>query len=208
MRFVADDNYVNITGRTLFYDGVRYMNYSCSSIEFLFTGNRVEAEFWTNSCMLEGSRKAWIAVFVDEGQEPLKRIAVDHEGTYLLYEEKMDTGTVFKERKLTLVKYSEVAYGKVGIKSIIIDGELPPIPTSKRERRIEYIGDSITCGYGSEGVWNQEEFDTSTENPWEGYAAITARSLNADYHLVSWSGIGVISNYTEEDVANDEWLML
>ena len=54
---------------------------------------------------------------------------------------------------------------------------------------------------------NKDVFNTTQENPWEAYAAKTARHFNADFNCVSWSGIGVISSWTEEDVPNTEWLM-
>ncbi|HCW52313.1 MAG TPA: GDSL family lipase [Clostridium sp.] len=102
---------------------------------------------------------------------------------------------------------SESAFAKLGIKSIQIYDfkEIKKVENSKR--RIEFIGDSITCGYGNEGKLDVDQFNTTQENPWMAYASKTARKLAADYNLVSWSGIGIISSYTEENVPNDELLM-
>lgn len=203
MKFTAEDNYVNTVGRTLMYDGIRYMNYSCSSIEFIFTGRKAEAVLWTDSQTLEDIYAAWVAVFVDGGEQPSIRFSLNkEEDTYLLYESETE-----KETRIRLVKYSEVAFGRVGIKEIIIDSGNAPRPSAKKARRLEFIGDSITCGYGNEGVWNVDGFNTAQENPWEAYAAVTARALDADYHLISWSGIGIISNWTDQEVPNDAWLM-
>lgn len=203
MKFTAEDKYVNTIGRTLFYDGIRYMNYSCSAIEFIFTGTKAEAVLFTDKQKLEDIYAAYVAVFVDDEAEPSRRFSLDaEENTYLLYE-----GLLVKQTKIRLVKYSEVAFGRVGIKEIIIDSSDPPMPSAKKARKLEFIGDSITCGYGNEGVWNVDSFNTAQENPWEAYAAITARALNADYHLICWSGIGIISNWTDQDVPNDGWLM-
>jgi lysophospholipase L1-like esterase len=146
--------------------------------------------------------KAWVAVFIDGEEKPIKRFPLEkEEDTYVLYE-----GTAKKEVLIKLVKYSEAAFGKVGIKSITVDGEILP-PAVKEMRKLEFIGDSITCGYGNEGKWNVDVFNTTQENPWEAYAARAARALHADYHLISWSGIGIISNWTDQDVPNDSWLM-
>ena len=65
----------------------------------------------------------------------------------------------------------------------------------------------MTCGYGIEGVWNKDTFNTRQENPWEAYAAKTARYFDADFNCVSWSGIGIISSWTDSDTPNTEWLM-
>lgn len=203
MKFIADENNVNVIGRSLMYDDIRYLGYSCSAIEFVFTGTKAEAVLWTDSPRLEEVNVACVAVFVNAEAVPSRRFTLTkEEDTYLLYE-----GTKEKETKIRLVKYNEVAFGKVGIKSIIIDGAQALKPTAKRQRKLEFIGDSITCGYGNEGVCQVDDFKTSQENPWEAYAATTARALNADYHLISWSGIGIISNYTVEDVPDESWLM-
>jgi lysophospholipase L1-like esterase len=198
----GDDSHVRVIGRTLRYQDITYIDYSCSAIEFLFTGTRAEAVLWSDGSSFESIHRAVVAVFVDEEETPSKRLVLDkEEDTYLLYQ-----GTKAKETKIRLVKYSEVAFGRVGIKGIITDGT-KPVPTQAGIRKLEFIGDSITCGYGIEGVLNVDTFTTAQENPWEAYAATTARALNADYHLISWSGIGIISNYTEEEIPNDSWLM-
>lgn len=202
MKYIADEQYVKVLGRTLFYNNIRYMNYSCSGLEFVFTGTKAEAVLWSDSPSMEAIYKAWVAVFVNDEEQPSRRFALEkEEDTYLLYE-----GTEAKETKIRLVKYSEDAFGRVGVKSLILEGSEPK-PTAKKKRKLEFIGDSITCGYGNEGVWMVDVFNTTQENPWEAYAATTSRALEADYHLISWSGIGIISNYTEEEVPNDPWLM-
>lgn len=203
MEFYADDSNVNVIGRSLMMNNTRYLGYSCSAIEFEFTGTKVEADIWTDSDTLETELKAWVAVFVNDEELPVKRFSLEKNGIYLLYE-----GAKPQTTKIRLVKYSEAAFGKIGIRSIRIDSDQPPRPTKKKSRRIEFIGNSITCGYGNEGIWNVDTFQTSQENPWEAYAALTARKLEADYQLVCWSGIGIISNYTEQEVPNTtEWLM-
>lgn len=67
----------------------------------------------------------------------------------------------------------------------------PPLPT----RRLEFIGDSITCGYGNEGPDMNCGFTPDTENHYITYAALTARALGAEVSTVAWSGKGVVCNY-------------
>ena len=67
------------------------------------------------------------------------------------------------------------------------------------ERRIEFVGDSITCGFGIEGRSADEKFRTSTENPLINYASLTANELGAEYQLISWTSIGVYSNSVKDD---------
>ena len=62
-------------------------------------------------------------------------------------------------------------------------------------RKIEFIGNSITCGYGNEGVRKEEHFEYETENHYYSYASIAARSLDAQHWVVARSGIGAYRNY-------------
>lgn len=203
MEFIAEESKVRVLGRTLFRNGIRYLGYSCSSIEFIFTGKKAEALLWCNSSMFMENLKAWVAVFIDDEETPSKHFCLEEDhSTYLLYE-----GIEVKETKIRLVKYSEAAFGKVGIVKLMIDSDQPPIPSPKRMHRLEFIGDSITCGYGIEGRLEVDSFRTEQENPWDAYAARTARRLEADYQMVCWSGIGIVSNWTDKDSPNEELLM-
>lgn len=201
--FQAKEDYVKVIGRTLMKDGIRYLGYSCSAIEFEFTGLKVEAVLYTNSPLPMEEHKAWAAVFINDNEIPEKRFQLNkEEATYILYE-----GEQSKKTKIRLVKYSEAFTGMIGIKSILIDSEKAPTPTAYLPRKIEFIGDSITCGFGDEGICDVDDFTSAKENAWEAYAAKTARALDADYHLISWSGIGILSNHTEKEEPNEEWLM-
>lgn len=62
-------------------------------------------------------------------------------------------------------------------------------------RKLEFIGNSITCGYGNEGEDQDCKFSCATENAWEAFPAITARNLQAEFSSVCYSGRGVIQNY-------------
>ena len=63
------------------------------------------------------------------------------------------------------------------------------------DRKLEFIGNSITCGYGNEGLNPNEHFDYATENHYYSYASLTARALNAQHWVVARSGIGAYRNY-------------
>ena len=63
-------------------------------------------------------------------------------------------------------------------------------------RRIEFIGNSITCGFGVEATEEKEPFSNETENHYYTYAAQTARALNAQHLVVARSGIGIYRNYS------------
>lgn len=63
------------------------------------------------------------------------------------------------------------------------------------ERRIEFIGDSLTCGYGIEGPNATCDFSGPTESAYSTYAWQASRELDAAAHLICYSGKGVHQNY-------------
>lgn len=98
--------------------------------------------------------------------------------------------------RIQIYKRTEGNQGIGVFKGIMLseNGELVPwkdIPT----RKIEFIGNSITCGYGTEGLAKTERWRPATENNYKSYAPIMARAFNADYHIVAHSGLGVVRNY-------------
>ena len=82
--------------------------------------------------------------------------------------------------------------------------EAPAFPS----RKIEFIGNSITCGYGNEGLNKFEHFDYATENHYYSYASIAARQLEAQHWVVARSGIGAYRNYDGPKTGNPESCML
>ena len=81
--------------------------------------------------------------------------------------------------------------------------EAPPFPS----RKIEFIGNSITCGYGNEGLCKEEHFDYATENHYYSYASIAARHLEAQHWVVARSGIGAYRNYGEPKTGSPDSCM-
>ena len=78
--------------------------------------------------------------------------------------------------------------------------EAPALPT----RKIEFIGNSITCGYGNEGMYRFQGFEYETENHYYSYASFTARALEAQHWVVARSGIGAYRNYNGPKTGNPE----
>lgn len=72
--------------------------------------------------------------------------------------------------------------------------KLLPAPAAQR-RKIEFYGNSITCGYGIEDSSGNDSGQGYFENNYLSYAAITARHFDAQYACISKSGIGVIVSW-------------
>ena len=105
---------------------------------------------------------------------------------------------------VVLRKRSEAYQGSIYLGKIVANGTLgPDVPPPKRQ--IEIIGDSITVGYGLDGVLPCTNTAALEDNP-KTYAALAADALGADYSVVAWSGKGLTRNYWG-GVADDAVLM-
>lgn len=190
--YPASEEYVKVQGRTLFRDGVRYLGYSGSSISFTMRGSKAKVRLLSNPDKWGQDCYAWLGVFVDKETEPRRFCLEQSDAWYTLYEDEKEG-----IHTITLMKFSEAEYAVCGVSEIAVEGclEQPPKP---RARKIQSLGDSITCGYGMEGMLEELRFYTSQENPWHAYALQAAAELQADTHLVCWSGRGVYTNFLDE----------
>ena len=205
MNLLKNKEAYRVSGRTTWQDDVLYLGYSASFMEFSFKGTRAEAEFVTDRLDWPEIHRAQVAVFVNGEGTPVLRFPLKKERErFVLFESDKATDVT-----LRIMKYSEAAFNALGIAAVEVEGEFLPPPADK-SKKIEIIGDSITCGYGIEGVVDVDTFTTAQENPWNAYACRVARTLDADFSLISWSGNGIISHWIPEDVneaRNEEALM-
>jgi lysophospholipase L1-like esterase len=75
------------------------------------------------------------------------------------------------------------------------------VPVGQKPLRVEFVGDSITCGYGNEiSTMTPDRFHYTTthSNANAAYGAVAARLLDAEYVAVAISGRGVYRNYDDE----------
>lgn len=205
MKFQAKEPQVKISGRTLYRNGIRFLGYSGSSVTFRFYGKKAVARLVSNIAVHEDFQHAWAAVYINGDKEPSRRFSLDaEEADYVLYEGDTDT-----ELTLTICKYSEPEYAACGIVWIETDSQSLLPPPGEKSRRIQIIGDSITCGYGVEGSLNDMVHETAKENPAKAYSLLTAQALDAEAEIVAWNGKGVITQYVgeEDDTPVSGWLV-
>lgn len=87
--------------------------------------------------------------------------------------------------------------GNAQLLGVIVHGQ-ELLPVRRPVRRLEFIGDSITCGYGDEASTMTPadvHFSTRGSNGHLAYGAVTAELLGARYMAVAYSGRGVSRNY-------------
>jgi Carbohydrate esterase 2 N-terminal/GDSL-like Lipase/Acylhydrolase family len=183
--FKPDNPYFQYTGRVDFSNPVQP--------KFWMPGIYIQARFKGVSCkivltdeMLGGDNHNYIEVVIDNGKA--FRIPTKGERDTIQVASGLSEGA----HSITICKDTESGIGYLVFLGMECEALLPPAP--KPERKIEFIGNSITCGFGNDqsvfpcdkGHW----FDQ--ENAYESYAPITARDLNAQWVLSSVSGIGMI----------------
>ena len=214
MKYSTSDLQLNLKwyGRTLDHDNVRYFDFSASGFEFCFTGTCAKATILSDSKNWNAENKAVLGIYAKVinpedyiqtsywnflEDEPIKKITLeDYEQEYELFSSEKIQTVVIK-----VIKLSEVNFGTAGLKSLEIEGTFVQAKSEENpSAKIEFIGDSITCGYGIEGVFEKDSFTTQQERADKSYAFLTAKKLKTAFNCVSWSGIGIISNYVDETV--------
>jgi lysophospholipase L1-like esterase len=94
------------------------------------------------------------------------------------------------DHDVTISKRTEANLGEVQFLGFVLGAGdvLRAMPARDRGRRIEFVGDSITAGFGNEGTTPTCPFSAATENEYATYGAITARGLDAEHVTIAWSG--------------------
>ena len=165
--------------------GVVRMEWSGSGIVFRFLG--------THAAVTLDDSGGYFTRLIDGHQEDTL-VTMGGERTY-----DVALGLADGTHEVELYRRTEASFGETRFIDVDLgaDGMLlaPPV---RQTRRIELIGDSITCGYGDEGADETCPFEAKTENHYLTYGAITARALDAELTTIAWSGKGVIYNYDQD----------
>ncbi len=178
------DPFIKYTGR------IDYLN--PNQVSFSHPGISIKIKFEGRICnvLLDNESSSGMTNYYNiivDNKKPIT-ISVAKETVY-----KLDLPEGF--HLVEIFKKTEGMVGKGIFKGIEIEKGRKLLPLEKTLRKIEFIGNSITCGYGNEGGSPACRFTPETENNYLAYGAITARNLNAEYMAVAISGIGVIRNY-------------
>lgn len=151
------------------------------------TSIRTRVEGPSLSVSLDGAGGVWFQIVVD-GVPSGTFETSQGPNTY-----DLATGLAAGAHEIEIVRRNEGFFGNVTFVGLTAaGGTLAPSPV--RSRRLEFIGDSLTAGYGIEGA-DPCDFSGDTESAYDAYAAVSARALDADAHVIAYSGKGVIQNY-------------
>lgn len=166
--------------------------------KYCWSGVIIEAAFTGSTIGMKiDHSNAYYDIEVDDSRDTL--IHVTSSGEYV-FDKNLPDGNHTVKIKLRSEDHNTVASFQ-GL--LIADGgkiiSTPPKPT----RKIEFIGDSYTAGYGVESL--QRECYTSRTNDTlnrytnahTAFAANVTKAFHAQSIILGWSGAGLVKNYEE-----------
>lgn len=185
--FTQTENF-KIYGRTDVREAGLALPWSNSGIELRFKGNRAEFSFAPYEC----DPPVYVKAFFDGHAQ---RFCLNGKMPKVILElEKDGCHTV----KLLRITEGGTPLCFTGVR---IYGKAPEIltPPSEKKLKIEFLGDSITAGFGDMSAPGNEVFNTFEQDSTQTYAYKTAELLDADIRTVAISGEGVWRNCAAEE---------
>ncbi len=188
---------VKVHGRFAADGGLIYSSMSASGIEIRFKGTSL-------SLAVNNSAEGYIHVFVD-GDEELsfeytddRRILLPKGEQKITLAENLSDGI----HTVKVLKANEGIFNKIGWEKLYTDGEILPPPISK-SRKIQIVGDSITCGSASLNFPENANGSSSGikyEDALQSYASYVARAFDADAEFFSKSGLSMYNVIRNQQV--------
>ncbi|ORX84896.1 hypothetical protein BCR32DRAFT_325715 [Anaeromyces robustus] len=177
---------VKILGRANYQDGYLWFGLTNSGIEYKFNGKTTTINVTADKTSYGEENPARIQVYADD------KLYIDTVTT-----NKFTNFTVNfskeEDHVIRLIKVSEAERGSIRINDIKADASKIE-STAQASKKIEFIGDSITCAYGVDGVAG-DVFSSRSEDGTKSYAHKTAQKFHADYSIVAYSGFAILSCY-------------
>ncbi len=181
----AGDSSVLVSGRA---DGI-----GTDSVTLGWSGARIRLRFAGSEVgirLADERGDNWAVAWIDGVKGEKFRLNAP-DGFY-----KLASGLPQGEHTVEVVRITECDVGLTHFGGFVLSPGAKVLPWGpEKPRKIEIIGDSITCGYGIEADDPNLHFTPETENFSLSYAGLTVRALEADWTIVSRSGIGMIRNY-------------
>lgn len=185
----ATDSRVTFVGRSVVENGSHRFDWPSTYFRVAFTGKSL-------SMRVSDSKRNFYAVWVDSptSAAPTRIVEVQGNDTIidLILAADVKKSKV-KEHQVVIQKRTEAGCGTTTIHEFITDGKFVQAAPLK-ERQIEFIGDSYTCGYGVDAPSRYDKFSDETENASRTYASIVSRYFDADYFTIAHSGRGICRN--------------
>ncbi len=196
-RYDADDERIQYTGRIDFTDPQKpRFSAAATYIKIRFRG--IGLSIIMKDEIRYNERQNFMDVLIDN-REPF---VIEPDMSMLQTNYPVDVDLEYGEHEVTVVKRTQAENGQVMFLGFEIQGELlDPLP--RREKRIQIIGDSISAGEGtdvekSSDCTNNWIKNIRYQNARLGFGPVLAERLDAEYHVIAWSGKGLYQNNTDK----------
>ena len=192
---------VKYIGRAFALEDNAILGFSGSGIEFKAGKGVVSVKFKGDDTAIDSEKvndRARVAIYVKG-----KRVS-----DFMMDEAEKGVKVNLTEdnNEVKIIKLSENAMSSAAVTGIISDTDISK--TDDKKILMEFIGDSITCGYAVDDESLEHTFKTSTEDCTKAYALKTAEILGADAMLCSLSGWGIISGFSDDgETRHDDQLI-
>jgi len=188
----ADNPCIHYAGRVALSGGTASFDWSGVEFTFSFEGTSV-------SLVLSGGNQNEYNVTIDGVATSILVIKSPNSTPYTIA-----SGLSNTVHKITVSKRTEAFFGVQVLQSIVLDTNKWLQPTSPfPTRKLEFIGDSITCGYGDEGIFPCS-FSAQTENNIKSYTSLVGEHFNAEVYVECWSGKGLVRNYGDKNITSPD----
>jgi len=177
------DKHISYEGRIPFTNDAAELTWPGTSVTINFTGTGISG------------------TFKDQDTANYYNVIIDKDSIYKIqFDTLKETvplaeGLPYGKHSLQLFKRTEWDKGKTWFYGFVEHPKTKLLnPDKLPKRKIEFFGNSITCGYAIYDTAKDHPFGYY-ENNYDAYAAITARHFNAQYHCIAKSGIGVMVSW-------------
>ncbi|MBI9070190.1 MAG: hypothetical protein JEY94_01245 [Melioribacteraceae bacterium] len=184
--------FIEHTNKQIKYVGRMNNNNSLNAKEIYWSGSSIKINF-------EGTSVS--AIMQDERADNFYNVIIDDKLVDVICPDSIKTEYKLCDLEngkhtLELFKRTEWDRGKSWFYGFKLNDKTKLTAKPKvYNRKIEFYGNSITCGYGIEDFSGQDRSDSIYTNNYLTYAALTARHYNAEYHCTSRSGIGIMISW-------------
>jgi lysophospholipase L1-like esterase len=187
------DSRLQYTGRMEVSSASAVFSHPGVSIKLRFKGDAIELLLKDHGAGDERTTNYYQLTL--DGQTPVK-FAVRASQTVYELGRNLTPG----EHTVELIKLTESYVGRSELQGFRIHGQLLT-PPARPALKLEFIGDSITCGYGNEVSILEAQnpttnFHSVNENITKAYGSLAARALGAEAMTVCYSGRGMYRNNT------------
>lgn len=180
----ANDPHIAYMGRVAVTDTAAVLSWSGTTVDINFEGTAISYK------MRDERGDNYYNILLDG-----KIIKKEHEAANVIIRQTIN-GLSPGPHHLELFKRTEWAMGKTWFYGFeLAKNEKVLALSTPRKHKIEYFGDSISCGYAVEDSTGQDRGSAPYEDGYVSYAALTARHFNADFHNTSKSGIGIMVSW-------------